>query len=601
MKRNFRRNLIAGVSVAALVISVPALAAEKNYQQSERADARAYAHMMTEAYAAMELYIRRASSEAVQWGPGDIPPSESGWKEAWSRQGLRARYCDNSLLVYAGIDKIKGVEGDWRQIQEAAHDEITPSGARAPRLDWIVSPSKIKAGDGKELQIPKCLIDGYSKPLPSGRVAIFGPVVDPSNQLVDLAKWITETNACPAGTHGDGVSRRRQEVQTVDGRGNEVSKSLGNWEEVFNACHEDYAYWDYFEGACSWQAGPPFNKKMHGISTYRIRASVTSDGVKYGTPVFVSSTCFDNAADKPADIPEPTTNAANSTQTETKTQGCGSGYSGSMSLRRTRSVTTKTITFPWDQSPITAVKYGNWSAWAVTNSNCYAVNGNGGGSDGSYVDTDGDGFGDTPSSQVGPNDPNYGTSGGYGEPSRPGGGPSNQNQGGGNGSSGRVICTELYYQALMTRKDWAMDCQHAARYLSRHTVNGYQWWAKWAVLSQMRDKNGMPRTDFAGRMATRFWKYLAQRRANEIRHVLKTKNPRKYAWIEGGERPDWIGRAIRITLEPMCWCIGHVVGKQDVSHVHSNPYRQVASAVVSKMANAFFGYGWQTAEPRKLG
>jgi hypothetical protein len=59
-----------------------------------------------------------------------------------------------------------------------------------------------------------------------------------------------------------------------------------------------------------------------------------------------------------------------------------------------------------------------------------------------------------------------------------------------------------------------------------------------------------------GRMVS-FWKYIAQSRANEIAYIYGKK-----------DKPDYIGKAIRIIGEPVCWFLGLFCKKTDWSTLY---------------------------------
>jgi hypothetical protein len=110
---------------------------------------------------------------------------------------------------------------------------------------------------------------------------------------------------------------------------------------------------------------------------------------------------------------------------------------------------------------------------------------------------------------------------------------------------GRVICNELMKQGLLSKEDVILDYRFTRDYLTPQHVNGYHLWAVW-VVKQMRK----------GRMVS-FWKYIAQSRANEIAYIYGKK-----------DKPDYIGKAIRIIGEPVCWFLGLFCKKTDWSTLY---------------------------------
>ena len=57
---------------------------------------------------------------ATVW-TGSVPPAETGWLDAWTGRGVRARYCEDTLLVYMEPAVLKGVGRDQRSVQVAPH------------------------------------------------------------------------------------------------------------------------------------------------------------------------------------------------------------------------------------------------------------------------------------------------------------------------------------------------------------------------------------------------------------------------------------------------------------------------------------------------
>jgi hypothetical protein len=110
---------------------------------------------------------------------------------------------------------------------------------------------------------------------------------------------------------------------------------------------------------------------------------------------------------------------------------------------------------------------------------------------------------------------------------------------------GRVICNELMKQGLLSKEDVILDYRFTRDYLTPQHVNGYHLWAVW-VVKQMRK----------GRMVS-FWKYIAQSRANEIAYIYGKK-----------DKPDYVGKAIRIIGEPVCWFLGLFCKKTDWSTLY---------------------------------
>jgi hypothetical protein len=105
---------------------------------------------------------------------------------------------------------------------------------------------------------------------------------------------------------------------------------------------------------------------------------------------------------------------------------------------------------------------------------------------------------------------------------------------------GRVICNELMRQGIMTRKQVVLDYKFTEDYLTPQHVAGYHVWAVWMV-RQMRK----------GRLVN-FWSHVAGHRANEIAYIYGER-----------DKPDYLGKAYRKILEPICWSIGFFCKKTD--------------------------------------
>jgi hypothetical protein len=101
-----------------------------------------------------------------------------------------------------------------------------------------------------------------------------------------------------------------------------------------------------------------------------------------------------------------------------------------------------------------------------------------------------------------------------------------------------VICTELWRQGRVSRELAVMDLRFTAERLSPAHYRGYHAWAI-PVVKQMRKSKRW----------TDVWHFIAVHRMNEIAYQLGK-----------ADRPDYIGKLVRWTLEPVSWLIGQVVG-----------------------------------------
>lgn len=129
-----------------------------------------------------------------------------------------------------------------------------------------------------------------------------------------------------------------------------------------------------------------------------------------------------------------------------------------------------------------------------------------------------------------------------------GGGPGESAQeerdrGGGDGSSSRVICTELYKQGKLDRELYRMDVVYTAKHLSPITVRGYHYWAVPMVV-KMRSST----------LLTNVFEYLTIARAKEIAHIVK---PQEY------KKRSVLGYIIKNVGEAICYSIGLFTDQKD--------------------------------------
>ena len=219
---------------------------------------------------------------------------------------------------------------------------------------------------------------------------LFGAFGSPSTRVT----YETDEYACPATQHGE-VRVRRTVTQEFNAKGDPAGPQVfGPWETAPGSwCRADYTYNEVYTQGCSWDQGPPFNKTMTGTETWRIPIVVTADPNKLGavhktpgTPVFVSTTCWDGPPPTP---PVPTSNVV--TVTETRTLNCGTGFTGSITESRTK--TTATTTYPWGAAQLVSIEFTNWSE---TSNTCTAIcpppcnDGGDGGDDGGAADAPSD-------------------------------------------------------------------------------------------------------------------------------------------------------------------------------------------------------------------
>ena len=373
MSRTFRATMLAGVSLCALLSAAPASAQQSANERIYRQEALAHARAVTTAWRRLESYILEGSAgtphpqgTSVSGWSGAVPPAGSGWLADWTLRGVRARYCEDTLLVYLAPERLKGVGRDHRAVQAAPH-AYAGGGAQgeAPVLHWLEAGRAAGAAGRPSVPLPACLSDAsLGGPLPSGRAALTGTVRDPYAHTNERVSRERQLEDCAAGEHGQGRTRVREAAQTHDERGNPVGDPVfGPWQVLIDECRADYTGWETYTLVCHWDAGPPHNRRMEGREIWRRLKNVTADGETQGPPEFVSTSCWTG---KVPDTPKAV--VTETAQTEAMTDGCPSGYIGSQEYRRT--ATRRAAQFPWDAEPIVQINYG---PWILETDNCEAV------------------------------------------------------------------------------------------------------------------------------------------------------------------------------------------------------------------------------------
>ena len=378
-RRHLRSRIMAGASALAIGIAIqgiaiqaaatgalmPMFATPAAAQESEevyRQEALAHARAISEAWRRLEDHILWRSAAPTRW-TGSVPPASTGWLDAWTERGVRARYCANTLLVYMEPEVLKGVGRDQRSVQVAPHLYAAAGGLAA--LHWLAGSVAEGTAGRPDVALPACLSDSsFGGPLPSGRVALAGTVRDPHLDLRERVSHERTVEDCPAGTHGGGRTMTREVRQAHDGRGDPVGDPVtGSWQVSIDDCRADYSEWEHYTLACSWLAGPPHNREMTGQEIWRREKTVTADGVSWGTPEFVSTSCWEGRT--PA-LPQAV--VTETLRTETSSRGCPAGFTGTVTL--TRTVTERATLWPWDAAPTVQDIPGNWIA---NESGCAAV------------------------------------------------------------------------------------------------------------------------------------------------------------------------------------------------------------------------------------
>ena len=370
--------------------SAPASAQMEQSEAIYRQNALGHADAVVRAYRRLEEHIREESTAATDgaaW-PNSVPPAATGWLADWTVRGVRARYCDDTLLVYLEPAQLKGVGADHRAVQVALRLYVPgrDRGATGPGLHWLESGAVTQVGGTAVVPLPACI----SAPgaLPSGRAAFAGPVRDPFETANLRQRRGTEAmdppQACAAGEHGTGRRMFRDVVETLNDRNEVVGAPVyGPWQVLVDGCRADYTVTERFTRTCTFQAGPPHNRQLTGIEVWERTKTVTQGGDVYGPAQFVSTSCWGSDGTGAAPV-----NAAVSVTVvgqEYRQVGCPPGESGH--VYQERDVLSRTAQFPWDATPIVTEGRG---PWRETGRNCHvpppgsdpqqsAANPNGGG------------------------------------------------------------------------------------------------------------------------------------------------------------------------------------------------------------------------------
>ena len=131
--------------------------------------------------------------------------------------------------------------------------------------------------------------------------------------------------------------------------------------------------------------------------------------------------------------------------------------------------------------------------------------------------------------------------------------PPSQRGGGGNdgGGGGRVICTELHRTHELSTKDWIRDTRFTFNTLTENHIKGYLIWA----IPTVKYMKKYPKY-------RKFWKHIAQHRANDI------------AWRLNEGKFDLLGRIYAGIGEPLCWLIGNFTGNKQINELNITNWRK---------------------------
>ena len=377
---------IAALAGIFLTTTLSAFAAD-GYQETE---ALTHARTIETAWRQLEQHILHESTAETNWS-GTTPPAATGWKGDWTTRGLAARYCDDTLIVYAGVESLKGVGRDQRSVRLALHLAAQAENRQAPPLQWTAGGSAEGILGRASVTLPSCM----SGAVPSDRVAFAGTVPDPFKIISRRATVEREDRVCPAGTHGpaDGQAWVRENIQEINGRGDPIGPlQTGTWALLVDHCTPDYGAWEYYRISCTFTPGAPHVGTLTGEQVWRRWMTVTANGPDFAAPEFVSTSCWTD--------PNPTPPSAavwHTATTETRTTTCGTGFTGTR--QQGREVTRRHAQFPWDAQPI--VQVTAITTWTTTSSNCRqssagnnGTGNNGGGNVGGGWDINGDGVAD---------------------------------------------------------------------------------------------------------------------------------------------------------------------------------------------------------------
>lgn len=105
---------------------------------------------------------------------------------------------------------------------------------------------------------------------------------------------------------------------------------------------------------------------------------------------------------------------------------------------------------------------------------------------------------------------------------------------------GRIICSELYRQGLISKQDYILDLEFTQSHLTPEHVKGYWYFAIPAVKSMRKSK-----------LATSFWKHIALNRIKDIK------------WRLGKGKFNLLGRIYSLGFESFCKITGKFVSKKD--------------------------------------
>ncbi len=123
------------------------------------------------------------------------------------------------------------------------------------------------------------------------------------------------------------------------------------------------------------------------------------------------------------------------------------------------------------------------------------------------------------------------------------GAPPSESSSGSSGGESRVICTYFYRKGELPKSDWVADLRFTEQQIPEQTVRGYH---AWAIPTVQLMRSGSP----VGRAIEPLMKFIAVHRAQELAYQMGRR-----------EHGDIVGKAIRVTLEPLCFAVGAFVNE----------------------------------------
>ena len=354
----------AALLLWAVLAAAPPPAAARDGDDGEkvyRANALAHARALEAAHRRLQRHITEDAAAATpgSW-PQDIPPASTGWVRDWTDRGLRARYCADTLVVYASREGALHGGTAQRSVQ-AAPRLYGPADTRGPALHWLrrtgTTGVEAHGGAGRtSVTLPTCMTSG----LPVERVALAsaaGAVPDP---WVDT--WVSrradpEWRACPAGRHVPGgltASGQRWRVvrtRTMSRHGRPVGAEAVESQTL----ETDHCVADYTRHECVPNAAPP---PVAVARYYRVEADA-SGRTKHRQ--FTPSPLPPNPCASLTAAPTVSVTETELHRASTCAAAAGAGWTGTARDRRMRRVTT----FSWQADPVTAL-----TPWVPDRSDC---------------------------------------------------------------------------------------------------------------------------------------------------------------------------------------------------------------------------------------